>query len=188
MTGPAAHCSAFEFSIGSEGWDETACAALLERCMAACAARIGPLAAPVSILFTDDAALRDLNNRFRGVDKPTNVLSFPDSTAQAADANGRTRPRPGDFSLGDIAIARGVCAAEADAAGRPFDDHVAHMLVHGVLHLVGYDHQTDQDAEKMELLEITILSEMGIDDPYGGAARGPMSIRSGSVQNGADGA
>ena len=103
--------------------------------------------------MASDAKLRALNRDFRGKDKPTNVLSFP----AAANAEGYR---------GDIAIAYGVTAREAKAAGKSFADHAAHLVVHGVLHLAGYDHERARDAKIMEPLEVKILAGLGIADPY----------------------
>lgn len=105
------------------------------------------------ILLTDDATVRDLNNRFRGKDSATNVLSFP------AAANGAGH-------LGDLALAYGVCAGEARAQGKPLGHHLQHLVTHGVLHLLGYDHETDVQAEEMEGLERVILAGLGVADPY----------------------
>lgn len=107
----------------------------------------------VTVLLTDDASVRDLNNRFRGKDYSTNVLSFP-----AAENPER--------HLGDIALAFGVCAREAEAQGKPLAHHLQHLVAHGVLHLVGYDHEIDAEAEQMEGLERVILAGLGIPDPY----------------------
>lgn len=107
----------------------------------------------LTILLADDAALRRLNADFRGKDKPTNVLSFP------AAANPENH-------LGDIAIAYGVAAREAREAAKRFSDHATHLAVHGVLHLLGYDHETAAEAKVMERLEVAILSALGIADPY----------------------
>jgi probable rRNA maturation factor len=107
----------------------------------------------IAILLTDDQAVRDLNLRFRDRDKATNVLSFPAPS---------TAPR----QLGDIALAFGVCAAEARDQGKPLADHLRHLVIHGVLHLLGYDHQAEADAEHMESLERRLLAEMNIADPY----------------------
>lgn len=107
----------------------------------------------IAVLLTDDQAVADLNARFRNRPGPTNVLSFP--AAEGA----------GDH-LGDIALAYGVCAAEAQAQGKPFADHLQHLVAHGVLHLVGYDHATDAEAEDMEGLERMILAGLGVPDPY----------------------
>jgi len=102
------------------------------------------------ILLADDKALRRLNRDFRGKNKATNVLSFPGT---------------GDHA-GDIAIAHGVTKAEAKTEGKKFSDHAAHLVVHGVLHLAGYDHQRVKDANVMEPLEVKILARLGIADPY----------------------
>ena len=112
----------------------------------------GKVAFAVAILLTDDNRLRTLNRRHRGRDKPTNVLSF------AAP--------PESGHLGDVAIAYGTAKREADTAGKPLLHHVLHLTVHGVLHLLGYDHQEPGEADRMEALEAEILAEMGIPDPY----------------------
>lgn len=112
--------------------------------------------AEVSVLFADDAFVRGLNARWRGQDKPTNVLSFP----AAAPA------LPGPRSLGDIVLAYETVAREAGEAGKPFDHHAAHLLVHGFLHLLGLDHETDADAAVMEAREVRILETLDIPDPY----------------------
>lgn len=109
--------------------------------------------ATLTILLADDARLKALNKRFRGQNRATNVLSFP------SDAVGRTY-------LGDIALAYGVTAQEARSGAKRFVDHAVHLTVHGVLHLLGFDHQTERDAGKMEPLETKILGELGIADPY----------------------
>jgi probable rRNA maturation factor len=105
-----------------------------------------------TILLTDDVKLKSLNCNFRGKDKPTNVLSFP---AEGADAY-----------LGDVAVAYGVTSREAKEAGKPFAAHATHLVIHGVLHLLGYDHENAREARVMEPLEIAILAELGIADPY----------------------
>jgi probable rRNA maturation factor len=109
----------------------------------------------MTLLLSDDARLRTLNAVFRGMDKPTNVLAFP----AAVNARGY---------LGDVAIAFGAAEREALAAGKPIAAHAAHLAVHGVLHLLGYDHVHASEARIMEPLEIEILSELGIPDPYAG--------------------
>jgi probable rRNA maturation factor len=110
----------------------------------------------VSILLTDDAAVRKLNAEFRGKDKPTNVLSFP-APAMPGD------PEP---SLGDIALAFETCASEAQAEDKRLEDHLSHLVIHGVLHLLGRDHEDEAEAEAMEAEETTILATLGIADPY----------------------
>ena len=104
-----------------------------------------------AILLADDRTLRRLNRDFRGKDKATNVLSFPAAAAAYQ---------------GDIAIAYGVTRREAKAVGKSFADHAAHLVVHGVLHLAGHDHQRPKDAKVMEALEVKILARFGIADPY----------------------
>ena len=115
----------------------------------------------LAIMLTDDAGIRTLNSNWRGIDKPTNVLSFP-----ALPPSG---PRASDDAprmLGDIAIAYETTRSEADEEQKPFDHHLSHLAVHGFLHLIGYDHEKDDDAEAMEALEREILSQLGIPDPY----------------------
>ena len=114
------------------------------------ARKAGKLKGDVTILLSGDKKLAVLNRDFRGKAKPTNVLSFP----------GR------DGYAGDIAIAYGVTAAEAKAASKTFIDHATHLVVHGVLHLAGYDHERPKDAAVMEPLEVKILKRLGIADPY----------------------
>jgi probable rRNA maturation factor len=114
----------------------------------------------ISILLATDHALRRLNHDFRGIDKPTNVLSF---LAHSPD----DEQIPGaPVLLGDVAVAYGVSEREARGAGKSFAAHLSHLVVHGVLHLLGYDHQRDRDALKMEKLETKILAGLGITDPY----------------------
>jgi len=118
----------------------------------------------ISILFTGDDRVRVLNREWRGKDRPTNVLSFPMLDDDDLDEIGPDDPPE---MLGDIALAHGTCLREAAEKRIPTDDHCAHLIVHGLLHLVGYDHETsDSDAERMEALEIAALAKMGIADPY----------------------
>jgi probable rRNA maturation factor len=111
----------------------------------------------VTVLLTDDAAIRRLNASWRGIDKPTNVLSFP---AAPQFEGGDTT------SLGDIAIAYETMAREAQDEGKPFGHHLSHLAVHGFLHLIGYDHESDEQAVTMENLERDILQRIGVPDPY----------------------
>jgi len=111
----------------------------------------------VVVLLSDDATVRDLNTRFRGKDRPTNVLSFP-----AAAMPGQT-PAP----LGDIVLAYGICAAEAQAQDKTLANHLTHLVVHGMLHLLGRDHEDEAQAEAMEAEERAILARLGVADPYG---------------------
>jgi probable rRNA maturation factor len=115
--------------------------------------------AELAIVLTDDSAIRSLNRDWRGRDAPTNVLSFP-----ATPPRGRKSPQPN--ILGDLVIAYQTTAREAVAEEKPFRNHLAHLAVHGFLHLLGYDHETDQDAKKMERLETKILAGLDVPDPY----------------------
>jgi probable rRNA maturation factor len=134
--------------------------ALVQRAIDAAAQHIptSAEAAEVAIVLTDDSGIRTLNRDWRGIDKPTNVLSFPAVQAPAGPAHPRT--------LGDIAIAYEITRREAENENKPFAHHLSHLAVHGFLHLVGYDHENDADAEKMETLEREILASLGVPDPY----------------------
>ena len=128
--------------------------------IAACVAESGLEArdgAEISLLLTDDAEVRALNARWRGQDKPTNVLSFP------AAPPDRLAMSP---TLGDVALAFETLAREAEASGAPLADHYRHLVAHGFLHLIGYDHETDEEALAMEALETRILARLGVPDPY----------------------
>ena len=113
----------------------------------------------ISLVFTDDESIRAINAEWRGQDKPTNVLSFP-----AFPVTPGTAPGP---MLGDIIFAEETLTREAADLGKSFDDHLTHLMVHGFLHLFGYDHMDDGEAEKMEGLETRILAGLGLSDPYG---------------------
>ena len=146
-------------------------ARLAER--AACAALRGlsldPSGYEISLLGCNDARISELNADFRGKPQPTNVLSWPSAERGAARAGLRPRLPPGDalhpVELGDIAIAWETCAAEARAGGLDLAHHATHLIVHGTLHLLGFDHDRDADAELMERLEASILAGLGIADP-----------------------
>jgi probable rRNA maturation factor len=115
----------------------------------------------LAVMLTDDKGIRTLNQNWRGIDKPTNVLSFPAlQPPGGVEADGAPR------MLGDIAIAYETTRREADEEQKPFNHHLSHLAVHGFLHLVGYDHEEDEEAEVMEDLEREILKELGIPDPY----------------------
>jgi probable rRNA maturation factor len=126
--------------------------------------------AELAVMLTDDAGIRTLNSNWRGIDKPTNVLSFP-----ALQPTGRSGPDAAPRMLGDIAIAYQTARMEADDEQKPFEHHLSHLAVHGFLHLIGYDHEKDDDAETMETLEAEILAQLGIPDPF--ADRGPHAQR-----------
>lgn len=140
-------------------------AAVVRRAVSAAAGAASTRRAALAIVLTDDSAIRALNRRWRGLDKPTNVLSFP-----APPGGGAARGRDAPVHLGDVVIAQQTVAREARAEGKPFEHHLAHLAVHGFLHLVGYDHETRRDADEMERLEVRILKRLGIADPYADAA------------------
>ena len=110
----------------------------------------------IAVMLTDDETIRQLNAQWRGMDKPTNVLSFPASDIAAVQ----------EGHLGDIAIAYETVSREAEADDKAFTDHLAHLAIHGYLHLIGFDHETDDDALHMEGLETRILASLAIADPY----------------------
>lgn len=150
-------------------WEALGLAALAERAATAVLNRLGlePPAHEISLLGCNDARIAELNADFRGKPQPTNVLSWPSRERGAQVAGGMPRlPGRDTVELGDIAIAYETCAAEAAAAGRDLSDHALHLLVHGTLHLLGFDHERDADAALMEGLEIEILGKLGVADPY----------------------
>lgn len=148
--------------VETDGWPEEA--ALSDLASIAIAAVWDELASgnqpdsELSLVFTDDAAIKELNNDWRDKDKPTNVLSFPAFPIKPGQA-------PGPM-LGDIVIARETVVREAEDEEKSFDHHLTHLIVHGVLHLLGYDHETDDEAEAMEQLERKILARLAIPNPY----------------------
>jgi len=143
--------------VEAEGWESIGdLEAIVRKAAGAALTAGGKSTASISLLMGDDAAIRRLNASFRGKDKPTNVLSFP-APAMPGD------PAP---SLGDIALAYETCAREAEAEGKTLTDHLTHLVIHGTLHLLGHDHETDAEAEDMEALEIRLLAGLGIADPY----------------------
>ena len=164
MTASTSAAIAVDIAVESPLWgDEARWRPLAERVASAVAARpelIVPEAAELSLVLLDDARIRELNRDWRGFDKPTNVLSFPGADADDDD--------PGPL-LGDVFVAHETLAREAEAEGKRLEDHFAHLLVHGLLHLFGFDHETDDEAEEMEALETEILAGLGIADPYGEA-------------------
>lgn len=167
--------------IDDPAWEAADLAGLAETAARATLRHLGldPVGYEIALLGCDDARMATLNAEFRGKPKPTNVLSWP-SEDRAADTPGAVRalPEPGQgmpAELGDIAIAYGTCAAEADVAGIPLRHHVSHLIVHGILHLLGHDHIHDADADLMEGLEAAILADMGLPDPYRDRADAPAT-------------
>ena len=144
---------------------------LVEARLLALAESLGlPEHGEVSVKLTDDRKISELNRSFRDKSGATNVLSFPalDFTAPSEENDFPQMP----FSLGDIVLAFDTLAFEADAAEKDFADHLVHLLVHGLLHLLGYDHQNDADAARMEARESTLLAGVGVGNPYGEANAG----------------
>lgn len=157
-----------QLDIDIEDWPEGEWEALAARTADAVAGAEPALANPrlgASLLFTSDAEVHALNREWRGKDRPTNVLSFP---MLARDDLLSLAPKGPPVMLGDIALAHETCAREAADKGISLDDHAAHLIVHGLLHLAGHDHVgSDEQAEAMEALEIKALAILGIADPYG---------------------
>lgn len=161
-----------DVAVLNEGWTGAEWEGLATRAATAALAQspfgewIGwPTAIEVAVRLASDEEVRTLNRQYRDKDRPTNVLSFPmiqpdllESVTQNSD--------DGEVILGDIVLAAGVCAAEAEERGVPVADHAAHLIVHGTLHLLGYDHQGDAEAEAMEDMERAAMAELGLHDPY----------------------
>jgi len=153
-----------EVLVVADCWrNEPEADAVIQRAIAAAADAVDAdvAEAELAVMLTDDTGIRTLNRNWRGVDKPTNVLSFPALQPSTA-------PRPGDAPrmLGDIAIAYETMRREAHEEQKPFDHHLSHLAVHGFLHLIGYDHENEADAEAMESFETEILAQLGIPDPH----------------------
>lgn len=167
MTAVSEGAVGIAIAVESDGWpDEPALQGLAERAVTAAIGILEaegrttfPQEAPeLSILFTDDAAIRALNRQWRGKDRATNVLSFPAAALRPGD-----EPEP---LLGDLVLGFGTIKAEAAETDAGFDAHLTHLLVHGFLHLLGYDHIEEAQAQEMEGLETRILASLGLSDPY----------------------
>jgi probable rRNA maturation factor len=152
----ARHGPSIDVVIASVRWRTAPHAARLVRRTISAAAPARARNAELSVILTSNRAIRNLNRRWRGRNTPTNVLSFP------TPARTRGAPR----HLGDVVIAYETVAAEARAERKPFDHHLAHLAVHGFLHLLGYDHESHPEAEAMERRERRILARLGVPDPY----------------------
>lgn len=156
-------------SIADDAWldavpdSEAVALRAAEAALAATWPGLGPVG--IGIVLGDDAQVQALSRQWRGQDKPTNVLSFP-----ATDAAPDTRPTTAEdgmpLELGDVVLAHGTCRREAQDQDKPLARHLEHLVVHGVLHLLGYDHLTEAEAERMEQLETRILAGLGAPDPY----------------------
>ena len=125
----------------------------------------GPATVEISVRLTDDAEVRTLNAQYRHKDKPTNVLSFPMVQPDLLDTVGQNSD-DGEVLLGDIVLAFETCAREAAEKGIDIADHATHLIVHGTLHLLGYDHSEEGEAAAMEAIEVDALTSLGIADPY----------------------
>ena len=129
---------------------------------------LDPVEMDVTVLGCNDARIAELNRDFRKKTEPTNVLSWP-SEERGADKEGeKPRPPSGESELGDIAISYEICQKEAATAAISLENHAMHLVVHGVLHLLGYDHINDADGDLMEATEIAILAKLGVENPYVG--------------------
>jgi probable rRNA maturation factor len=161
MTGEApAAAVVVDVIADAAAWDQLPAEELARKAVAAALAEatVQPAAgAEVSIVLTDDARIQALNRQWRGLDKPTNVLSFPAADAETIGESAH---------LGDIILAYETIAREAEADGKTIADHLCHLVIHGILHLLGEDHMSDQDAEAMEAREVAALARLGIADPY----------------------
>ncbi|MER8437943.1 rRNA maturation RNase YbeY [Mesorhizobium sp. M1312] len=149
-----------DIAVEAGDWPEEAgLTRLVDRAVAAAFAEIGVAGrSELSIVFSDDAHIRSLNAGWRGKDKPTNVLSFPAFPLAKGD------PLPP--MMGDIVLAAQTVAREAALEDKPVENHIIHLVIHGLLHLLGYDHETDAEAEEMEAVERAALARLAIPDPY----------------------
>jgi probable rRNA maturation factor len=153
-SGPRRSVPEIEIRTASLLWDAQPRAEATVRSAIEVAAQMTAVSGEISVVLTDDAAMRALNRSWRGIDKPTNVLSFPAAKGAAAGF------------LGDIVIAFETVARESAVEERQFLHHLAHLAVHGLLHLIGYDHETDSQAEEMEGVESRIMRSLDMPDPY----------------------
>lgn len=166
MPDPAADTSDIvDIVLEDDRWEDANLPAMAERAAHAVGEWLGLTDFQIVVMGCDDARIAALNAEFRGKPKPTNVLSWP-TVEFEPHAPGARPELPDTDELGDIAIAYETCQREAEAQGKPFADHATHLLVHAMLHLAGFDHIVDADAETMEDAERSILGKLGIPDPY----------------------
>ena len=160
--------SLIDVLVQSPRWKKQPRAAAIVRKAIQAAAKATSTRLPeLAIVLTDDSAIQALNRDWRGFDKPTNVLSFPAPKRRAGSRQGGSSVGNSlGNSLGDVIIAFQTVAREAAGEGKLFKHHLAHLAVHGFLHLLGYDHETDREARTMERLEVKILAGLGVPDPY----------------------
>jgi len=159
-----------------DGWDRARLGEASAETLVAAAARAvmavaGPVyATEIGVRLTSDSEMRTLNNTYRGRDSATNVLSFAMDDGDESPSSAENLSDGTPKLLGDVVIAYETCASEAEDQAKPLADHLRHMVVHGVLHLLGHDHQSEDDALEMEQLERSILAHLGVPDPYARAA------------------
>lgn len=146
--------------------------------LAAGAPMTGAAPTELALIFTDDRAMRGLNRTWRGKDRPTNVLAFAAQETRGG-ARAPSRPAAGPLLLGDVVLAYETVVREAAAGGVPLGDHVCHLIVHGVLHLLGYDHRRPREADVMETLEARALATLGLANPYEAPPRKVRATRAG---------
>lgn len=156
-----------ETMIEDSRWEVTGLPPLAETAATAALEHLGldPARHEIALLACDDARIAALNESFRGVPRPTNVLSWP-AEELVPDAPGAATGVPVPDELGDVALAFETCSREAAEAGKPLEAHLRHLVVHAVLHLLGYDHETDADAARMEEIEVAVLGKLGDPSPY----------------------
>ncbi|WP_424930917.1 rRNA maturation RNase YbeY [Amaricoccus macauensis] len=162
---PAPGAGLVEVVIEEPRWSDLDMGGLAERAAAASLVAVGmtPAGHEISLLACDDARIAELNAAFRGKEKPTNVLSWPSGEL---DEPARPGLEEEAIFLGDLALAFETCSAEAAEAGLSLEAHVTHLVVHGVLHLLGFDHEEDEEADEMERIEIKTLASLGVANPY----------------------
>ena len=154
-----------EISIEDDRWEALDLSTLAGEVLEAGSRLLAlPFPVEVSLLAASDARIAELNGAFRGKEAPTNVLSWP--SEELSIGHGKTPNPPQDPEIGDIALSYETCAQEAQNYDKKMENHVMHLVLHGFLHLLGYDHETDDDAKLMEELEIKALETLGIENPY----------------------
>ncbi|GAB5378360.1 MAG: rRNA maturation RNase YbeY [Acuticoccus sp.] len=169
VAGPASFCA--EILIEDPAWDAQSALDVADRVMhALVATRLAPAGdARCEIAFSSDAAVGALNGRFRGKDAPTNVLAFPSGEPVGTGAADASDAADEPLALGSVVLAYGVMHKEASERGIPLRDHTTHLTLHGLLHLLGYDHMVEAERVAMEAVEVEILAGLGLSDPYEGS-------------------